>query len=117
MASIAWMAVIFALSSIPGSQVPSGGGTLAHFGVYALLGGLLLLAFLNEAETAGRALAYAILASSLYAVTDELHQAFVPGRVPDTFDWGVDTLGAAFGASVTLLALRFVHRNIGRRAE
>ena len=107
-ATVAWMAVIFGLSSIPGSSVPGRGGTFAHFGVYAILGALLFLALLHETSVPGRALALAVLFASAYAVTDELHQAFVPGRVPDAFDWGVDTIGALFGASATLAVLKFV---------
>ena len=33
-------------------------------------------------------------------VLDELHQAFVPGRVPDTLDWWHDTIGAGIGAGL-----------------
>lgn len=104
------MAVIFGFSSIPGSAVPGGVSFYGHFGGYAVLGALLLVAFLHETPVQGRALAYAVLAASLYGVTDEIHQAFVPGRTPDAVDWGVDTLGALAGASATLLALRVRER-------
>jgi VanZ family protein len=36
--------------------------------------------------------------ASAYGITDELHQAFVPLRMPDPMDWLVDTVGAAVGA-------------------
>ena len=110
LASIGWMVVIFGFSSIPGSSVPSSGGTFGHFAGYAVLGGLLFIALLHEQKVPARALALSVLVSSAYAVTDEFHQHFVPGRVPDAFDWGVDTLGALFGASVTLLILRIARR-------
>jgi VanZ family protein len=38
---------------------------------------------------------------SLYALSDEWHQSFVPGRSSDVLDWIADTLGAGF--SVFLL--------------
>jgi len=104
--SLAWMAVIFGLSSLPGSAIPGTGGMYAHFGMYAILGALLYLAFRHETPDTGRALALAVITASAYGVTDELHQAFVPGRVPDVVDWAVDTLGALAGAWLMLLVTR-----------
>lgn len=40
----------------------------------------------------------AVACASLYGVTDELHQYFVPGRACDPADWLVDTCGAVLGA-------------------
>lgn len=105
-ASLLWMAVIFGFSSLPGSAVPGGVGTYAHFGVYAILGALLFVAFSHETPERGRAVAYAVLFGSLYGITDEIHQAFVPGRVPDVVDWGIDTLGALAGATLAAIALK-----------
>lgn len=92
-ATVAWMAVIFGLSSLPGSAVPGKYGTLAHFAVYAVLGALLLIA-LPRADRPWVAIATAVAIASLYGITDEFHQSFVPGRVPDIADWAVDTAGA-----------------------
>jgi VanZ family protein len=108
-ASVLWMAAIFGFSSLPGSAVQGVPGSYAHFGVYAVLGGLLFVAFSHETAP-GRAAAYAVLTASLYGVTDELHQAFVPGRMPDAADWGMDTLGAFTGALLTLAVLRLLAR-------
>lgn len=44
----------------------------------------------------------AILLTSLYAVTDEIHQLFVPGRSCQCSDWVIDTCGAILGALVFL---------------
>ena len=33
----------------------------------------------------------------LYAITDEVHQRFVPGRSCQAADWAIDTAGAALG--------------------
>ena len=35
--------------------------------------------------------------ASLYAITDEVHQRFVPGRSCQAADWAIDTAGAALG--------------------
>ncbi len=116
-ASALWMAVIFGFSSLPGSSVPGGVGAYAHFGVYAVLGALLFLAYSFETADRGRAVALAVLTASAYGVTDELHQAFVPGRVPDVADWGMDTLGALTGALIAVAAIARIARGAGTRAR
>lgn len=45
---------------------------------------------------------WAVLLTSLYAVTDEIHQLFVPGRSCQFSDWVIDTCGAILGALVFL---------------
>ena len=71
----------------------------AHFLEYALLG-LLLANALRFHMPLRRACALAVLLASLYGVTDEVHQWFVPDRFCDPVDWLVDTCGAALGAFV-----------------
>lgn len=93
------MALIFGLSSLPGSAVPVPGhlGPVGHFILYAVLGILLSLRF-RETMSLRSAVIAAVAIASLYGISDELHQALVPGRFPDPADWVVDTLGAAAGA-------------------
>jgi VanZ family protein len=84
------MAIIFAASSIPDLGPLPGGITdsSGHSIGYALLGALLLRALARgrlSGVTWRRALA-AVLLATLYGVSDEAHQAFVPGRSPDRFD-------------------------------
>ena len=45
-----------------------------------------------------RAALVALLVSSLYAATDEVHQSFVEGRHGTPVDWAIDTAGAAAAA-------------------
>lgn len=100
-----WMGVIFGMSSIPGSHVPGRFGNEAHVAEYAVLG-LLLVFALNPRTNTVRALIIAVVAASAYGISDEFHQFFVPGRVPDPADWGRDTLGACIGAVAAALAVR-----------
>ena len=110
-ASAAWMAVIFGLSSLPGSAVPIGRfGSLGHFVLYAALGGLYLLT-LRPVLATPHARVVAVVLASLYGLSDEFHQAFVPGRVPDPADWLVDTAGAVVGVLVVHIALKRMRRN------
>lgn len=108
---LAWASVIFAFSAQPGSNVPGRFASLAHFGEYAIFGVVLGLA-LAPGRSRARTVAYAVLLASLYAITDEAHQHFVPGRTPDVADWGMDTLGACAGALAHAVASR---GGLGRR--
>lgn len=73
------------------------GRKLIHFGEYALLCFLWWRLFRMYMPDRRAALA-ALLVSSLYAATDELHQSYVDGRHGTPVDWAIDTAGAAAAA-------------------
>lgn len=79
----------------------------AHFCIYAYLGFWLmhLVRQYIPAQKAkrGTALLTTVGISCLYAVTDELHQFFVPGRSCHPRDVCIDTAGALTGALIALL--------------
>ncbi|MER3438898.1 MAG: hypothetical protein C4346_15635 [Chloroflexota bacterium] len=104
--AILWMAVIFGLSSR--RSLPTGGidavSILGHFTVYAMLAALLKWGLRREGLPMRRALVLAFALATLYGVTDEVHQSFVPGRDPDPLDLIVDAIGA--GTALTLIVLR-----------
>jgi VanZ family protein len=104
--ALAWMAVIFRLSAIPGSNLPGHFSSLGHFVVYAIFGMLLVFALQPRRQPA-QVIAIAVFIATVYAVSDEYHQSFVPMRTPDVADWGVDTLGAFAGAAAAALAVRW----------
>lgn len=85
----------------PGVDVLS---SIAHFCEYTVFGALLANA-LRCHMPLGRACVLAIVCGSLYGVTDELHQLFVPGRMCDPLDWLVDTAGSGLGSGLAWLAL------------
>jgi len=106
------MTVIFIASSI--SDVPPLPGgmsdTSGHSIGYAILGALLLRALAGgrmRGVTWRTALATVVLAT-LYGVSDEFHQSFVPNRTPDVYDVLADATGAtaATTAGVALATLR-----------
>lgn len=99
-ASALYMGLIFVLSAQPGSAVglPPPWDKLAHTLEYALLGFLLSRAFSNPGA--------AFVIASLYGVSDEFHQSFVPGREASIGDWLADSLGAFAGARFLLKRLR-----------
>ncbi len=72
--------------------------TIAHFGIFMLLGFCLANAFratLKIKPIFNYILA--IIASILYAIIDEIHQKFT-GRAPEVKDVLIDSLGAMIGA-------------------
>ena len=77
-----------------------------HAVEYAGLGVLCYRAFRwgVSGQVASYALLFAIVTASLYGMTDEAHQLFVPFRESSWQDWLADTIGAVIGA----LSLRFI---------
>jgi VanZ family protein len=91
---VAWAALIFALSSVPDLGTGLGGWDLvlrkiAHAAEYAILGALLLRALGRELP------AFALGAA--YAISDEVHQHFVPGRRGAPLDVLIDAVGVGVG--------------------
>ncbi len=83
----------------------------AHFTVYALLGVLCVPPAYILLHRFRRSACMAFCIASLYAVTDEIHQYFVPGRSCEFRDVLIDAGGAAFGilclwGMITLLRRR-----------
>ncbi len=104
-----WMIVIFAFSSqansgsytetyLQGANVPV--RKLAHMFEYAVLAVLYQTALsgsLVSSKKTFKNYSFAFLLAVLYALTDEWHQSFVPGRSASLFDSGVDSIGALIG--------------------
>lgn len=74
---------------------------IAHFTEYAILG---LLVY-NLIYSFDKNIGYAILICILYAISDEIHQLFVPGRSCQILDVLIDSLGSITG--IILLFLKY----------
>ncbi len=74
--------------------------TVLHAVEYGILGVLCYRAFRYAAGAWGArsAILLAIVAATIYGLTDELHQAFVPLRQADALDLLTDLAGATIGA-------------------
>ncbi|HET9437902.1 MAG TPA: VanZ family protein [Gaiellaceae bacterium] len=98
---VAWAGLIFALSSVPDLGTGLGGWDLvlrkiAHAAEYAILGALLVRA-------TGKPIV-ALALGTLYAISDEIHQSFVPGRLGSPLDVAIDAVGVAIGVALWQLA-------------
>jgi VanZ family protein len=100
---VAYMAMLFGFSSL--STIPDPPGNLSsyhvHTGAYAGLGMLAARALAKGRlrKVTWRVVCGAIAISSIYGVTDEYHQLFVPGRAFDVMDMVADAIGSVIGAS------------------
>ena len=84
---------------------------LAHFTEYMILGALMvgILQFREKSDYWKRGLIVWGIAC-LYAVTDEVHQLFVPGRAGALKDVWLDSAGALVGVLLGLLIIRRIVR-------
>ena len=104
-----WMAAVFYLSPPSGPLGPVAGGVgplLAQTGGYTIRASLLYSAIAPPRNAAARwvpaSIAFAL--AGLYGVSDEVHQAFVPGRIASEADVLADAFGAAIGVAIVLIA-------------
>lgn len=121
---VACMAVIFSLSAQTAGESSEVSGwlifimklnisqdfirTVAHFLEYT---GLAVLIFNALYQTFGYQRPFvALIVSSLYAVSDEIHQLFVEGRAFQISDIVIDSLGAAGGITVLILLIKLVSK-------
>lgn len=78
----------------------------AHFFAYLILGVLAFVALL-QSELNGLSGALAAFGIAVvYAISDEAHQLFIPGRSGEVRDVLIDSTGAAVGIGISLLLLK-----------
>ncbi len=78
--------------------------TLAHFSEYAVLGFLVLNCI--YAFTDKKRFFLSVGLSELYALSDEIHQLFVPGRAFQITDLLVDLCGIILGCAVIFIIIK-----------
>ncbi|MGE3260466.1 MAG: VanZ family protein [Bacteriovoracia bacterium] len=100
---LAYMGLIFWLSSLtvlPVAMRFPYEDKFIHAAAYAVMGFLAANAFSEGPHKKRFWLAFMV--ASLYGISDEIHQAFVPGRDASVWDWCADTTGAWMGAYLYL---------------
>ncbi len=109
-AAVIWMALIFFLSSqsrlplLPLGWADALQDIAGHFVAFGVLA--ILFAWALSGSGVAHPLWWSLAMVLLYALSDEFHQSFVPGRHPDAFDIATD----AAGATCALLLLRYLPR-------
>ncbi len=102
---IIYCILIFLQSSFPSIEsIPELPYTdkLLHFFAYAVLGALFLRAYktLQIRNNLKLLIILSVLSSSLYGISDEIHQYFVPSRSFEYVDILADVLGSLFGVFI-----------------
>lgn len=109
---LALCSIIFWLSSMPvsGTQLFSNADKVLHFAIYGMLAILVSRAIRKEKPLFSdtNIKIASILLVSLYGLSDEIHQAFVPDRTPSIFDLMADCLGSITGS---FLYVDFIRRS------
>jgi VanZ family protein len=109
--SIYWLPIfvycllIFIQSSYPSPEIEPDlpyFDKVLHFTAYALLAALFLRAFYTTRikHNLKLIIILSILLSSLYGISDEIHQSYVPFRTADAMDALADILGSTLGVYI-----------------
>ena len=115
---LAWMLVIYAISSIGNLPKVDRGpiDTLmhksAHLLEYAILAVLLVRAMRSDRPIGRREIVIALIVVALYGASDEWHQSFVNGRDSEAWTVGLDTIGGVIG----VLVWRWWRQRIGNES-
>ena len=78
---------------------------MAHAGIYGVLAALWIRAFNSLESWRGRSrllLTTGVVLSTLYGLSDEWHQSFVPARTADAADLMADFVGSLIGGWIYL---------------
>lgn len=82
---------------------------IAHFVLYAILGGFLLATFLNtKIQKPYLKMIFAAMIALFYSITDEIHQLFIDGRSGQVSDVLLDFSGAICGIFICLLIYKII---------
>ncbi len=104
-----YLAAIFflsSLSSVAGTPSLPGSDKLLHalaYGLLAVLWCRALAAWPLQGRPSAAIAAAAVILASLYGISDEIHQAFVPARTAALWDWIADMIGSGCGAGAWAL--------------
>ena len=80
---------------------------LAHFSIYTVIGFLLMSLMSTYKIKQKNRIAISAIIGLLYAISDEIHQAFVPGRGPQIGDVGIDFAGVIIGVLIMFMIMHF----------
>ncbi len=101
---------IFIISSISNPSVPDLGfdwqDKIYHSLAYFVFGLSLIRAVFHYKKNYDFALRISIIFGILYGITDEIHQAFVPGRNSSIGDMAANALGVLLAAAVAVFCKR-----------
>ena len=87
---------------------------LAHYTIYTIGGFLIMNYAYTTNKTMKQKILYSISFGAGYAITDEIHQFFVPERSARIFDVGIDTLGVITGVLIYIILRKIIQKVINK---
>ena len=90
---------------------------IAHYSIYTLVGILLMSLMITYKIKELDRIAVSLIVGVIYASTDEIHQAFVPGRGAQITDVILDSMGVLTGICITMLVLEVFRRICRKKYE
>lgn len=84
--------------------------TMAHFCIFGALGFFAALSLTSFNVMAGKNLAFSLPFCVLYAVSDEIHQYYVPGRAFQFYDIVIDSLGSLLGICFVIFIALLIYK-------
>lgn len=82
----------------------------AHLCAYLILAYLLMNAFNHYMKLSFRMICFVFFICVIYAISDELHQLYIPGRSGEIRDVIIDTAGSFIGVILYILVRRIKER-------
>lgn len=117
---IYWL-VLLTATSLPSKDLPNTGVSdkIEHFSAYLILAVLLNLTLVvqNKFETLKKYPSLSTLTIiAFYALIDELHQLYIPGRDCEALDWVADFIGAILGIVLINIIFNFTKTQFARKS-
>ncbi len=83
---------------------------IAHFSIYAVVGALLMALFKTYKLKEINSISYSLILGTIYAISDEIHQCFIPGRGPQVTDVIIDSIGVLFGILLLIFVIKIFEK-------
>ena len=89
---------------------------LAHFSLYMSAGILTMCLMLTYKMELKKKIEISLIVNVIYAISDEIHQIFVPDRAAMIQDVGVDTFGIIIGITIVIIMFK-VYKTIKNKVS
>ena len=79
---------------------------IAHFSLYTVVGGIAMILLNTYKIKENTKFLNSLIIGILYAISDEIHQIFIPGRSAQITDVVIDAMGVLFGVLFIMFVLK-----------
>lgn len=107
---VLWALIILVAMSIPANYIPKvkifGYDKVAHIGVFMVFGMLVYRSIINWQRkniSIFQSILFSLLSVMFFGFFSEAYQQFIPGRMPDIYDFIADTIGGLIAIPIILI--------------